>query len=41
MSLWGGPISVNVQKLLCALTKLGLSYNDCIVGGKYMGLDAA
>ena len=40
MILWGRPSSVNVQKVLWALTELGLPYDHRIVGGKYKGLDA-
>lgn len=39
MILWGRASSVNVQKVLWALSELGLAYDHRIVGGKYGGLD--
>jgi glutathione S-transferase len=41
MILWGRASSVNVQKVLWALTELGLPFEHRIVGGKYGGLDGA
>lgn len=39
MILWGRPSSVNVQKVLWALTECGLPYAHRVVGGKYGGTD--
>ena len=41
MILWGRASSVNVQKVLWALSELGLAYDHRIVGGKYGGLGGA
>lgn len=39
MILWGRATSVNVQKVLWALTECDLSFDHNIVGGKHGGLD--
>lgn len=39
MILWGRPSSVNVQKVLWALSELDLAFENKVVGGKYGGLD--
>lgn len=39
MILWGRPSSVNVQKVLWALSELSITYEHKIVGGKYGGTD--
>ncbi|MBY4892796.1 glutathione S-transferase N-terminal domain-containing protein [Rhodobacteraceae bacterium N5(2021)] len=39
MIVWGRPSSVNVQKVLWALTEHGMTFENRVVGGKYGGTD--
>ncbi|WP_341860812.1 glutathione S-transferase N-terminal domain-containing protein [Gymnodinialimonas sp. 57CJ19] len=41
MILWGRPSSVNVQKVLWALSESAVPFDHHIVGGKYGGTDTA
>ena len=39
MIVWGRPSSVNVQKVLWALSERGMAFENRVVGGKYGGTD--
>ncbi|MFQ3357773.1 MAG: glutathione S-transferase [Paracoccaceae bacterium] len=41
MILWGRASSVNVQKILWALSELDLTFKHQTAGGKYGGLGSA